>query len=539
MSRVRSRVLLLGVVVFVVVAGVPPAVAQESGEVVGQPDITVSASTVEFDTGAEAELKLALTNRGRIDRGGPEQYEDRVTTARGLTLEVETGDAPIEVNSGSVAVGNVPTGTTAVDPIDVTVPESAEPGTYELTVEYEFAFTRIVRYNENGAEFDDITRRRSDTVTIRVTDQARFEVVDVDSDAQIGDTGDLSIELRNSGTEPASDASVTVTSRSDELVFGTGSGSSTAFAGQVWAPNETRTVDYTVELTDDATLRDYTLSVVVGYTDQDGIDRTSRSLQTGIRPIAGQEFSLQGVSASLHVGEEGTVSGTLVNEGPQPVYDPVVRLRTSGSNFDVVSNEYALADLDPGEGDAFEFVVDVNDAASVGVRQFGLEIEYRNRDGDLRTDDDLVTRVEIVPQRDRFVVEVLDGRIEAGSSTDLRVRVTNNGDEPLSDVEAKAFVNDPLSSDDDEAIVPELAAGDSAEFTIGLSASGSALEKRYPVSFDFQYELPDGDTELSRTYKVAVSVTRTEGFDFPVGVVVGGVAVVGLLGVFAWRRWAR
>jgi hypothetical protein len=107
----------------------------------------------------------------------------------------------------------------------------------------------------------------------------------------------------------------------------------------------------------------------------------------------------------------------------------------------------------------------------------------------------------------------------------------------LTNVEGKAFVQSPLSSDNDEAIVTSLAPGETAEFTVALSAAGDALtDKTYPVSFDFQYEMPDGDTEVSRTYTTAVTVTAAEGGGFPVGVVVGVAVVVGALGVVGWRR---
>jgi MYXO-CTERM domain-containing protein len=118
----------------------------------------------------------------------------------------------------------------------------------------------------------------------------------------------------------------------------------------------------------------------------------------------------------------------------------------------------------------------------------------------------------------------------------VTVRITNNGDEPLRNVEAKAFVESPLSSDNDEAIVTTLAPGETANATIALSAAGDALPKTYPVSFDLQYETPDGDTEVSRTYTTAVRVTEGEDDGFPVSLAVGALVVVGLLGAVGWRR---
>jgi hypothetical protein len=331
---------------------------------------------------------------------------------------------------------------------------------------------------------------------------------------------------------------VTAASRSDELRFGTGSERSTANVGE-WGPGERRTVDYTVELADDATLRDYAVDLTVDYLDTDGIDRTSRTLNVGLRPAAEQSFSLANVSADLRVGEEGTVSGSVVNEGPGPVRNPVVLFSAADPNVVVDSAEHALPDLAAGERATFEYTVTVSSAASASVQQFNLTTRYRNERGDVQTSDGLETTARIEPRRDRFVVSAANDALAAGSDTALRIRVTNNGDDPLTNVEAKAFVQSPLSSDNDEALVPALAPGETAEFTVALGAAGDALtNKTYPVSLDFQYEMPDGDTEVSRTYTTAVTVTEPEEGGFPVGIAVGAALVVGALGVVGWRRRA-
>jgi hypothetical protein len=538
-TRVPAQSAALGVLVavLVVVSGVAPVAAQagNSGQVIGSPELSVVASSPEFEPGTQARLDLTISNRGSIDRGGPAQYENRVTTARGVVVEAKSGSAPIEVNSGATAVGNVPTGTAPVPPVSITVSEDAEPGTYRVPVEVSYAYTRGVDYDVYGPDYNDFEAEKTLYVTIRVRDQARFEVVDQSSAAQVGDRGTLSVTVENVGTRGARDASVTAQSRSDELTFGTGSAESTAQVGS-WAPGERRTLEYTVSTAEDATLRDYTLDLAVDYVDSDGIDRTSRTLNVGLRPAAEQSFSLANVSTSLRVGEEGQITGTVVNEGPATARSPVVVLSTNNPDVTVDSTEYALDTLDPGERARFEYTVTVSSAASASVQQFEFTTRYRNGRNDVRESDALESQARIEPQRDRFTVTTVEESLAAGDDRSLTVRVTNNGDEPLTNVEAKAFVQDPLSSDNDEGIIPELAPGETANFTVALGASNDALPKQYPVSFDFQYEMPDGDTEVSQTYTTAVRVTESEDGGFPVTVVVGAIVVVGIVGVVGWRR---
>ncbi|MCF2208303.1 COG1361 S-layer family protein [Halobacterium salinarum] len=541
MKRVHNTSRRAAIGVFVVVLlvgpGIPAVAAQasDSGQVIGNPDLNVLTSSGEFEAGTTTELQLTVSNKGHLKKGGPSQYEDRVTTARGLTLDVQDDTIPIDVTTGTIGVGRVPTGTTSVTPVSVTVPEDVDPGTYRVPIEYSYAYTRAVNYNTKGAQYNDFTETGTQYITIQVRDQAQFEVVDRSTTAQVGSGGDLSVTVENIGTETAREASVTAASRSDALSVGTKSTQSTAQVGS-WEPGEQRTLNYTVSLDDDAATRAYTADLTVDYTDPDGIAQTSRTLSVGVDPRAEQQFSVANVSTNLRVGREGSVQGSVVNDGPNPVTNPVVRIAAQNPNIHVDSTAYAVPDLGPGERAPFEYTVSVSDAASASVQQLNLTVKYRDQRGDVRYSDGLETNADIKPYQDRFAVAVENNTLQAGGERALTVTVTNNGDDPITDVEAKAFVDDPLGSDNDEGIVSELAPGASETITISLDTGGSTLPKRYPVSIEFQYELPDGDTETSRSYTLPIEVTASDGGGLPVGLIAGGIVVVGVVGVVGWRR---
>jgi len=537
MPSPHRSLLLVTLVVLAAVASTGVAAGQSSsGTVIGRPTVDLYSSTTEVDPGTQIGLDLVVSNDGQLRRGGPSQYEERVTTARGVSVEVDDGDTPFEINTGRVAVGDVPRGTTSVDPVSITVPEDADPGRYRIPVTVSYSYTVSVEYDAVGApEYNDLTREETRYVTLRVRDQARFDVVDSETTTQIGDTGTVAVTLENDGTRTARDASVVFSSATDELTFGSGSARSTGYVGD-WEPGTNATVEYTVTFDDDAALRNYSLSATVEYEDTDGIERASRPLAVGIRPAREQSFAIRDADATLRVGEEGRFTGTVVNRGPDTARQPVVVFESSNPNVNVESDEYAIETLAPDETGDFAFDVTVSDAASASTQQFNVSVRYRNERGDVRRGDQLNERVTIQPRRDRFSVEATNRTVVAGGTTTLELRVTNEGDDPLRDVEAKAFVQSPLSSDDDEGLVSELPPGESATFVIGLSTSGAALEKAYPVSIDFQYELPDGDTEVSKTYRVPVTVERQESGGLPfLPLTVGALAVTGL-GLFVWYR---
>jgi len=529
---------LIGLCLAVVFAsvGAPLVVAQSQEQVIGKPNVDVYVPNNQVTPGEETTLDVYLSNDGELIQDGSTVWVDRVTTARGTVVELSARDSPIDVQTEAIPVGNVPTGTAGPVQISLTVPEGTPPGAYEVPVEVSYSYTRIVTLGSGEPEFSESTFSGDQTITIRVVDAPRFEVVDTQSTTQIGDRGEVTMTVRNVGTEPARDARVSVASSSDELSFGTESNSADSFVGS-WRPGETKQVTYALSATEDAIQREYSLTATIDYTDTDGVRQTAPELVTGVTPRDEQSFSLSDLDSTLRVGQEGTISGTVTNDGPATVYEPVLVVSGGSQNLDFTETEYALSSLSAGDSQSFSFEVDVSDAASAGRQQFSFDVNYQNEAGDDRTSTTLRRAVTVETRRDRFTVEPVESTLERGGSDTVTLRLTNNGAEPLSEVSVKTYFTDPLSSSDDEAFVPSLDPGESAEIQVAASAGNDALTKQYPMSADIQYTTPDGDTELSNTYKVAIDVVAADGGGggLPLPAIFGVVAVAAV-GIVVWRR---
>jgi len=256
-------------------------------------------------------------------------------------------------------------------------------------------------------------------------------------------------------------------------------------------------------------------------------------------PLRAQSFSLDGITSDLRAGRDGTVTGTITNHGPKTAHDAVVVFATQQPNVHPLETEYAIGDLAPNQSTTFSLPVEVSDSARAGPRQFAYRLRYRNADDEQRQSDPLTAKVAVAPKRDRFTVEPKAATVTAGGSASVTLVVTNNGNETLRNVNAKAFVDDPLSASDDEAFVSKLDPGQSAEITFAVSASGTALQKTYVLETDFQYDTPDGQTKLSETYQVPVDVTvPKDSGGVPATMIVGGLVVVGVALVGGWL-WLR
>ncbi|MFC7135985.1 COG1361 S-layer family protein [Halobaculum litoreum] len=206
-----------------------------------------------------------------------------------------------------------------------------------------------------------------------------------------------------------------------------------------------------------------------------------------------------------------------------------VTLVTDAPTVAPVETEAAVGDLAAGEMVVFALPIEVTENAAAGTRQLAYRVAYTDDDGDRRRSDRLTTDVRVAPARDAVVVKPASPAVTAGDSGVVELTVTNNRGVTITDVQAKAFADDPLSIDDDQAFVASLAPGESATIQFTVSAAGGASEKAYRMSVDFLYTLPDGDSELSDPVNVGVRVEQPPPQQLPdwlVPVLVGFVILI-------------
>lgn len=617
----RTLPLLLFVVVGLTVAPLPVAAAEDPRFETYVPEPTLVP-------GQTTQVSVQLVNDA-------EDVDDSVKTARNVKAEMRSGNTPFSVKSGTKLLGSLSDGVPVTTAFTIEVPENIEPGTYNVPIDLTYEYDRD--------ESEEVTVR----ATVRIEDRAYFRVVSSEGSVPVGDSGDVSVTLENVGTKAAHNATITTQSSSADLRFGQ-SGAASEYVG-TWEPEETRTVTFDATATDGAEPRRYTLTTSVAYEDSDGNDRQSFPMDSGLQLLEAQQFAFENLESTLRVGEEGTVTATVTNQGPRPVADAVVALGQTAPTLTPQETEYGLGDLGVGESASVTFPIAIAETAEPSPRRLSFTVSYWNVNDDLQRTDETVLTAEVAPERDRFefsgvesslkvgdegdvsmtvrnngeavrdvvvtivppgqnvhpqeteyaignmeagatttisfpievsdnaepvprqlsfqvnyeeqdsdqrqtppynlrvpigertdrfVVEPVGGSMPIGGSGVLEVSVTNNGEEPVENVNAKIFADDPLSTNDDEAFVDVLEPGESATITFSIAVSGEALAKDYPLSMDLQYD-ENGETKLSETYQIPVTATPSEGSELPVPlpVLIGaGAIVLVAAGALVWYR---
>ena len=408
----------------------------------------------------------------------------------------------------------------------------------ESASQQRYAVSASVNYED-----EDSTPMQSSSLSLGVTParEQTFTIVDSGSDVAVDDDGPVTITVRNDGPIDVRDTSVTITSGSGALVF-SGAATASQYLG-TWDANETREIAIEATATPNAEPRSYSLQASVAYEDGEGDPGQSSTLQFGVEPDpeVEYEFAASNVSSSLRVGEEGTLSGTITNVGDARAESVVITFESESQNVSPLEREYSLGTLRVNQTKEFTFDVEISEAAESGPKQFTLQPSYRDDEDERQQAESFDVRQPVREQQDRFDVSVSDAAIERGSGRVIEITVSNTGEEPVQDVSAALFADDPITIDDGEAFASQIEPGDSKTLTFEVSSGGSALTKTYPVEMDFQYEDSGGDTKLSSGYKIAVDVTEPEdddGSGLPLPLIALAVVVIAIAGA-GYVRYGR
>lgn len=511
MDRSRGLLVLVATLAVVLLAltSVPVGVVVAQ-QVVGAPDVEVYSPDNRLVPGQEATLPVYVENSGDVRNAGPAEHVQRVTTARGASIEVLEGDAPVSVTTGRYPVGTIPQGTQGPFEISIAVAADAEPGTYELPVRVRYDYTRIVSYGDGDVEYRDNDYDRTHDLTVRILEGARFRIVETDATAQIGGRGNVSVTVRNVGTDAARDASVQLSTGSDEVSLGTQSGASRAFVGE-WEPGTNRTFTFATRVATDAVRREYPITAQVTYDDADGIRRMSAELTTGFVPRPEQTFAVDDLAARLYADETGTVEGTVRNTGPDPVRNAVLVFGHVSEHVTPVEPETSLGRLAPGESAPFSLEVDVADAASAGDRQLNLTVRYRDAGGDRRSSATIEPTVTVAAGRDRLAVAADESTLEIDTDNRLVVSVRNTGAEPLRNLRLGLQASDPFSSEASTSFVERLAPNETATVAFGVTVSDDAVATQSAVTLNATAERADGRRVDAGSYAVPVTVVEGSG----------------------------
>ncbi len=501
----------------------PPVAGQaEEGTVVGRPSLALSAQDSELRVGERNVLEVLVANDGDIDRGGPAEFVERVTTARNVRLTVaedrldEQLARAVDVRTGTVLVGTVGQGVVGPFEVELDVAESLPPGEYEIPVRVTYDYTTFVEYGPGrNPTFGDASRTDVVFLTVVVEDRARFEVTPrPDQSIPAGTTGTVGLSVRNVGGEPARNARVRLSAEDSPLFFGESDSPQdtvTTLVPELGAGETTR-VNVPVGTGRDTRPGTYPLVASVEYADRRGVTQQTPATEVAVAVQRRQSFAVAVSDAALQVGQEGSVTGTVRNTGDRRVDEAVLALEAVPAELAPQNVEVPLGALGPGENATFAYTLTVSNRTTAGPRQFGFRVRYRDEAGEQRTSDPLEATVAVAREQ-TFAVGNLTDDLRVGWTGTLAGTVVNTGDAPVSNATV-------VLRGSGEGVVPratefavgDLAPGEPAPFEFTVDVSNRTDAGRRPVGFRVRYRDARGNRQASDRIDASVTVGSEQTF---------------------------
>lgn len=270
----------------------------------------------------------------------------------------------------------------------------------------------------------------------------------------------------------------------------------------------------------------------IGVSASGGGASLSLALQIRVSAQAGGEVTLTPDFPGLRVptGETASFSVELRNDTPS---DLEFELSSSGpAGWEVTAEpatEPQATTMQVEAGSTAQITVDATAPAGVESGQYPVSVQASSPDTEVQAD----MIVEIVGS---FSLELgtpdqrLSTEVSSDGSTDIILVVTNSGTAPISNVELSATAPSSWDVTFAEQVVPQLAAGESANVTATVTPSDQAIAGDYVITFRAD------SAEANSTVDIRTTVNPSAIWGF-VGVALIVLVLVGLAWVF--RRFGR
>ena len=281
-------------------------------------------------------------------------------------------------------------------------------------------------------------------------------------------------------------------------------------------------VAFVAKIDENAPAGEYLLPLVIEYTylrtaeqyGQDSITYTYKEvketidLPITIKPEA--YVSVESFSAEyLNAGNEGYLVMQLKNNGHVNATSAIVKIARNG-NSPIIPTDSSIYIGDFPINGTVDTRFKVSISSEAGNQSYPLDVflVYNDESGSQMSSK--ITSIGVpVHGKISFVVTGNPSPIRAGDKQVIEVTYQNTGSGIAFSAQSRISAVDPFTSNDDTAFLGDLAPGESAVARYEVSVDNSATPKEYGLDSEIRYRDALGNSQISDTMKVKVTVEET------------------------------
>jgi hypothetical protein len=287
--------------------------------VYGGPDLDATLiGDNQYSRGDTATLNVGLMNKGVVEGFKSEKdadtsvdtvlqqsemkYETQTVTAVGILATLTSDNSNITVKSGPQEAGTLQQGKQSASPtmFTIEISKNAPAGTYPLNLQLSYKYQSNVQVS--GDNLDTATglvtnqgvgiwyenKTQNQAIMVQVKKEPYFEVTQVNGSLYPDKGGMLYVTYKNTGEEPAKDATVRL-SASDPF----STTDDQAFLGTL-KPGDSAIAAFNMAVDKTATLKPYSLDSQILYEDTEGHNQISDSVKIDTQVMPAEKSKLPG-----------------------------------------------------------------------------------------------------------------------------------------------------------------------------------------------------------------------------------------------------
>lgn len=376
----------------------------------GGPDLAVSIdASNQLIPGTTMQLPLVLENRGKITmefynaNSIPPQYIP--TTALFSTVQLVSGDSPVNVRSNPQIIGDIPAGVVVPATFTVEIPQDAKAGSYTMQaiVTYQYVPTAGQAGTDN-IEYVFKSAKKTIPVPVIVRKMLVLSVENTSSgNLAAGGDGYITFTIRNTGQDTGNHTSVYFSPDGASPVVPYDNG---IYIGDL-PPGGTAKPRFKVAVSGNADHKQtYPVTLYAVYRDFEGNTITSPPVNTGVTFGEKVKFELTSTPSVIHPGKTGVVTATYKNTGNSTVYNTQARISVIDP-FSSDDETAFLGNLKPGESAVALFSVQTNAGATIKAYSVDSEIAYTDSGNTAFTSDNIPVTIEVKPDSSTGLIVIV------------------------------------------------------------------------------------------------------------------------------------
>jgi len=364
----------------------------------GSPNLTAYVSGVnEFSAGSDIIIPITVRNSGLSDT---KQVGDTLVapdtppmTAKFVTVNLLKGNAPIDVKSDSQMIGDLPGQGTSNVNFAATVNADAPAGTYMLPVEINYStLSSYLVYQESSTVKN---RYLPDSVILTVPFVIKAEVIPqvisaVPDNLVAGADGYVNVVVKNIGSLNGTKATVRLVQAGQSPITPIDSG---VYVGDFPA-NSSVPCQFKVAVSESALHKQYPISIMVVYLNDEGDFVDSRIVTTGVDAGKKVDFEITPSLITLSPGSSNTIQVNYKNTGDSTIRGAEARIN-AGSPFTISNGVAYLGDLAPGQSANASYQIGVGTNAVTKLYGIDTEVRYRDSLDNMYVSDLMKVQVEV------------------------------------------------------------------------------------------------------------------------------------------------